>query len=269
MSLVSNGSLNENTTPYIGIFSRSGLRPNALSSSAARSSASGCWRKNSQTGGAPGGSGPSDGCLSNSPQQVTERSPRMLSVPMRVELAGVRDADDHAELLRHVGLGGGRLHAAEFERRAFVLVEIGQDGRRLHGLRRELQRRAGAHHAGRFGNRRAVLRHQHAGDAVVGAHAGEIVLHHRDHGGPARPDRRVQVVDRRLFETKRLRPGHRLVHCLCRTCRCSSHRHVRHHQPGMPATRAHAAHHRRWLSSVRTNNAIVRWPGRAINRGLR
>ena len=69
---------------------------------------------------------------------------------MRVELAGVRNADDHAELLLHVGLGGGRLHAAEFERRAFVLVEIGQDGRGLHRLRRELQRRAGAHHAGRL-----------------------------------------------------------------------------------------------------------------------
>ena len=82
MSLVSNGSLNENTTPYIGIVSRSGFFPNCLSSSAARSSASGCWRNISQTGGAFGGNGPSDGCLSNSPQQVTERSPRMLSVPM-------------------------------------------------------------------------------------------------------------------------------------------------------------------------------------------
>ncbi len=82
MSLVSNGSLNENTTPYIGIFPRSGLRPNCASSSAARSSASGSWRKFSHIGGAPGGSGPSEGCLSNSPRQVTERSPRMFSVPI-------------------------------------------------------------------------------------------------------------------------------------------------------------------------------------------
>ena len=65
---------------------------------------------------------------------------------------------------------------------------------------------AGAHHAGRFGNRRAVRRHQHAGDAVVGAHAGEIVLHHSDNRGLARRMARVQIVDRRLFETKRLAP---------------------------------------------------------------
>ncbi len=80
MSLVSNGSLNANTTPYIGKASRSGLLPNWASSSAARSSASGKWRKSSHTGGAPGGSGPSEGCRSKSPRQVTERSPRMFSV---------------------------------------------------------------------------------------------------------------------------------------------------------------------------------------------
>ena len=121
-----------------------------------------------------------------------------------VELAGVRNADDHAELLRHLRFRGGCLHAAEFERRAFVLVEIGQDRRSLHRLCRELERATRTHHAGRRRHRRAVLRHQRAGDAVVGAHAGEVVLHHRDNRGRARPDRRVQVVDRRLFETKRL-----------------------------------------------------------------
>src|SRR5262245_59156549 len=80
MSLVSNGSLNENTTPYIGIFSRSGSLPYWASSSAARSSASGNRRKYSHTGGAPGGRGPRDGWRSKSPLQVTERSPLMLSV---------------------------------------------------------------------------------------------------------------------------------------------------------------------------------------------
>ena len=228
MSLVSNGSLNENTTPYIGIFSRSGLLPNALSSSAARSSASGCWRKNSHTGGASAGSGPSEGCLSNSPQQVTERSPRMLSVPMRVELAGVGNADDHAELLLHIGLGGGRLHAAEFERRALVLVEVGQDGRGLHRLRRKFQRARRARTTPvACGNRRAVRRHQHAGDAVIGAHTREIVLHNRDDGCRAGPDRRVQIVDRRLFETKRLS----LWHPSCRALRQSFVRHARSSHP--------------------------------------
>ena len=44
----------------------------------------------------------------------------------RIDLAGVRLADGHAELLQDIRIGGGRLHAAEFERRAFVFVEIGQ-----------------------------------------------------------------------------------------------------------------------------------------------
>ena len=103
-----------------------------------------------------------------------------------VDLAGIGNADDHAELLLHVGLRRGRLHPAVFDRRALVLVEIGQDGRGLHRLRREFQRAPGAHHARRRRNRRAVLRHQHAGDAVVGAHTGEIALHHLDHRGRAR-----------------------------------------------------------------------------------
>ena len=126
----------------------------------------------------------------------------------RVELAGIRDADDHAELLLHVGIGGGRLHAAEFERRALVLVEIGQERRGLHGLR------SGSAAARRRARRRSPAAtgapscgHQHAGDAVVGAHAVDVVLHDLDAGGLARADRRVQLVDRRLFETKRLRPA--------------------------------------------------------------
>src|SRR5437868_12163163 len=73
MSFVSNGSLNENVTPYIGIATRSGSRPYFASSSAARSSASGRWRNISHTGGAPGGSGPIDGWRSKLPLQVTER----------------------------------------------------------------------------------------------------------------------------------------------------------------------------------------------------
>ena len=102
------------------------------------------------------------------------------------------------------------LHAAELERRAAILVEIGQDARRLHGLAREAQRRAGAHRAGRLADRRAVLGDQHAGHAVEGAHAREIVLNHGDAGRLAGADRAVQIVDRRLFEAKRLTM--RLIH---------------------------------------------------------
>jgi hypothetical protein len=82
MSLVSNGSLNENGMQYIGIAARSGVRPYCASSSAARSMASGILRSSSHTAGAPAGSGPFEGCRSRSPLQVTVRWPRTLSMPM-------------------------------------------------------------------------------------------------------------------------------------------------------------------------------------------
>src|SRR5207237_514923 len=68
------------TTQYIGSAARSGLAPYRASSSAPRSRASGCRRNASHPGGAPGGSGPVDGCASNAPLHVTDRSPRMFSV---------------------------------------------------------------------------------------------------------------------------------------------------------------------------------------------
>ena len=123
----------------------------------------------------------------------------------RVQLAGIGEAGDHAVLLVHRGVRGGRLHPAEFERRPAIAVEIGQDRRRLDGLGREAQRRPGAHRARGFGDRRAVFGDESAGDAVIGARPVEIALHNRGHGGLPGPDRAVQLRDRRLFELKRLR----------------------------------------------------------------
>jgi hypothetical protein len=40
----------------------------------------------------------------------------------RIHLPGIRNADDHAELLLHTGVGRCRFHAAKFERRPLVLV---------------------------------------------------------------------------------------------------------------------------------------------------
>ena len=131
----------------------------------------------------------------------------------RVDLPGIRLADRHAELLGDLRIGSGRFHAAEFERRPLVFVEIGQDRRCLHGLDGETQRRAAAHGAFRFRNRRAAFRHQQIGGAVKRAHARDVLPHHGDAGGLARFDRRVQFVDRCLFEAKRLsRRAEWLVH---------------------------------------------------------
>ena len=122
----------------------------------------------------------------------------------RIHLPGIRLADDHPELLLHVGIGGRRLHAAVFEGRPLVLVEIGQDGGGLDGLRGKAQRRPRAHGARRLGDRGAVFRDEQAGHPVVGPHAVEVVLDDRDAGRLPRPDGRVQLLDRRLVQTKRL-----------------------------------------------------------------
>ena len=119
-----------------------------------------------------------------------------------IHLTGIRNADDHAELLLHPGVGGGGLHAAVFERRSVVLVEVGQKRRRFHGPGRERQRRAATHRARRRRNRCAVCGDERARHAVVGAHAREVVLHNSDAGRLACPDGGMQLPDRRLFETK-------------------------------------------------------------------
>src|SRR3954469_18069645 len=80
MSLTSYQSFTEVVMQYIGSLSRSGFLPYCASNSAARSSASGCWRNFSQTAGQEVGSAPFDGCMSQEALQVTDRSPRMLIV---------------------------------------------------------------------------------------------------------------------------------------------------------------------------------------------
>jgi len=125
----------------------------------------------------------------------------------RVELARVRPARDHPVLLLHRGVRGGRLHAAEFDRRPLVLIEIGQDRRGLDRLSREAQRRRRAHHSGRFSGWPAILGYEPARNTVIGPCTLDIVLNHGNAGGLSVSNRLVQFVDRRFFETKRL--------CIC------------------------------------------------------
>ena len=145
MSFVSKGSLNGRDDAVHRQRGRSGLRPYFASSSAARSSASGCWRNFSHAAGAPAGSGPVDGCASNSPLQVTERSPRMFSVSSALTCPASGMPTRMPICCHHARVGDRLLHAPVFERQALVSVEIREDRRGLHGLRGEHQRLAGAH----------------------------------------------------------------------------------------------------------------------------
>ena len=80
MSFVSKTSLKASGMQYIGSAARSGSSPYRASSSTARSTASGCCRNASQAAGQSAGSAPVEGCASQAPWQVTERSPRRFSV---------------------------------------------------------------------------------------------------------------------------------------------------------------------------------------------
>ena len=120
-----------------------------------------------------------------------------------VHLTRVRDSDDHAVLLLDLGVGRRGLHAAELERRACVFLQVGQVVGGIYRFGRELYRRAAAHRAPGFGNGRAVFGDEHAGDAVVRAHAREVRLDHLYARRAAGANRRVQILDARFFQAKR------------------------------------------------------------------
>ena len=147
MSFVSNGSLKEKTTPYIGIVVEVGIAP-------VRGVELGCvlqrvgqlaedlaHRRRAGRQRPLGGMAVEVAAAGHGPLAAdVERGER-------VDLAGIRLADDHAELLLHRGIRRGRLHAAVLERRPLVLVEVGQDGGGLDRLGRKSERRPGAHGA--------------------------------------------------------------------------------------------------------------------------
>ena len=209
MSFVSKGSLTAVVMQYIGSAARSGLAPYCASSSAARSSASGCRRKASHGGGAPAGSGPVDGCASNAPLHVTDRSPRMLSVSSAFSCPAFGMPTRMPRWAMTLGIGHGSFHAAVVERQASVLIQVGKDRGRLDGSRGEHQRRAGSHVAGGGRDIGAVRREQRRADTVVGLRAIDVGLHDAPAGRLARRDGRVDARDGGFLHLEgRSRLGH-------------------------------------------------------------
>ena len=125
-----------------------------------------------------------------------------------IELPGIWDARDQSVLLPHRRIGSGRFHAAEFERRTLVLVEIGENRRGFDGLGREAQRCRCAHGAGSLGYRSSVFGYETAADFVKRSRPVDIMLNERDAGRAAGSDGRVQLIDRYLFESEWLVVGH-------------------------------------------------------------
>ena len=96
----------------------------------------------------------------------------------RVQLARIRDADAHAELLLHARIRDRRLHAAELEGQARVSLKFGNmltPRRSWSGNVSGAPART-APFAGGIG--RAIRRHQRRTRAVVGLGAIDVRLHH-------------------------------------------------------------------------------------------
>ena len=175
--------------------------PYCASSSAARSSASGCLRNASQAAGAPAGNGPVEGCASNAPLHVTERSPRMLSVSSAFSWPAFGMPTRMPSLLHDRRVGDRRLHAAVVERLAAVLSrDSGKIVDAATVSRRKRQRRSGAHVAGGGRHVRAVARHERRAHAVVGARAIDVGLDDGAAGRLAACDRGVHAGDGRFLD---------------------------------------------------------------------
>ena len=125
----------------------------------------------------------------------------------RVELARIGLADDHAVLLVHIGVGGGRLHAAEFERRTLILIEIGKDRCAGNGLSWKGNRRTAPHGADYLGYRGAVLGHEQARDTVIGAHPRDVLPDDIDAIRAPGADCVVQFLYSCLFDAEGLAVG--------------------------------------------------------------
>ena len=128
MSFASYQFLCENTTQYIGMASRSGFLPYSASSSARALERVGLLAELLALPAAH-------------PRQRTGRRMRVelalagdgalaadIDGLQRIQLARVRNADAHAELLLHARIRDRRLHAAEVDRQPVVFVEVRQDG---------------------------------------------------------------------------------------------------------------------------------------------
>ena len=120
----------------------------------------------------PAGSGPADGARSKSPLQVTERSPRMLSVSSAFSWPALGMPTRMPNCCCTLGSEiVGSIRPSSSGSPVYSLKSR-EDGRDRHGLRRERDRRAGAHRARRRRDRLAVGRDQRGAGAVVGLARG-------------------------------------------------------------------------------------------------
>jgi hypothetical protein len=64
-------------------------------------------------------------------------------------------------------------------------------------------------------DRRAVFSHQHARDTVEGAHTLDVLPDNINAGRSSFPDRLMQIINRRLFDTKQpVRRARSACHCV-------------------------------------------------------
>src|SRR5207237_818334 len=127
----------------------------------------------------------------------------------RVDLTGVRDADDHAVLLLYCRVRCRPFHAAVLERLALVLVELGKYRRRVDRLGRKPKRRAGAPRTrGRGPDARTKIARaiQHHSTELDDARVGRPEMLARAIG-----DESLTVLDARVLLGHAANPGERVM----------------------------------------------------------
>ena len=202
MSFASYQFLSENTAQYSGSLSdRDCGRIARPAPRRARARPAAC-RNASHSGGAPAGSGPADGARSKSPLQVTERSPRMLSVssalicpafgmPTRMPNCCCTLGSEIVGSMRPNSKGRPAYSLKSGNTFATATVVVGKVRAR---------RRAPRPVAGGIGAPSAVTKRR--ARAVVGLGAIEIGLHHRPAGGLPALDGVLHVRDRGFLDAE-------------------------------------------------------------------
>ena len=111
-----------------------------------------------------------------------------------IDLARVRYAHNHSELLVHGWVRRSRFHAAKFNRRPPILVQVGKNSRGFHRLCGKHNRCRCAHGATYVFYRGAIFGDQHAAYAIEGSHPGDVTLDDLQASRLARFDGLVKIV---------------------------------------------------------------------------
>ena len=133
---------------------------------------------------------------------MTERSPRILKVPIALTWPALGLPTIMPNCCCTAGIRSGGLHAAEFKRRSLCTCRDRARSSMPSRSRSESAAVTGREPRRLLPARAPVFRQQKAGDTVIRTRAIDVSLNHLDNGGLSCADRIMQIGDRGLFQLK-------------------------------------------------------------------